>query len=285
VAHWQLRDFGFGRHAIQNRVEGGRLHAVLRGVYAVGHRRVPAKGYRMAAVLACGPEALLGYRSATGHWELRPPPNGPIDVIVPGRRRRGQEGIRVHNVRALDPRDRTVLDGIPVTSLHRTLLDFAEVATAHELRHALDEADRRELLSRKAIELLLARSPGRKGAKPLKAELNKMLGVEAPWTQSELEREFLALVREAGLPEPQTQVPMQGYRVDLFWPEGPLVVELDSYGFHKGRKQFRSDRRKDGKLQIARIPVFRVTEDRIRHERAELLEDFTALLYGGAPGR
>jgi very-short-patch-repair endonuclease len=243
------------------------------------------KGFRMAAVLSSGPAAVLSYGSAIAHRELRPPPNGPIDVTVPGRGRRGPDGVRVHNVRSLDPRDTTVLDGIPITSVPRTLLDYAEVAGTQELRHALDEADRRELLSRKEIDELLARSPGRKGAKPLKAELNKMLGTEPPWTQSELQRAMLALIRERGLPEPRTEVELGDYRVDLYWPEHRLALELDSYEFHRGRKVFRSDRRKDGKLKLVEVDVFRVTEDRIREEPDELLSDLSGLLYGAASGR
>jgi very-short-patch-repair endonuclease len=232
----------------------------------------------MAAVLACGPEAVLSDASAIGHWELRPPPDGPIHVTVPGRTRKGQAGIRVHSVRALDPRDRTVRDGIPITSLHRTLLDYAEVAATKDLRHALDEADRRGLLSRKAIEAMLARNPGRKGTKALRAELDKMLGTQPPWTQSELQREMLALIRAWDLPEPRTEMDLQGYRVDLYWPAQRLVVELDSWEFHKGKKVFRSDRRRDGKLKLVGIDVLRVTEDRIREEPDDLRADLSGLL-------
>jgi very-short-patch-repair endonuclease len=239
----------------------------------------------MAAVLACGPDAALSHKNAIAHAELRPPRDGPIDVTVPGRTRKGQPGICVHNVRSLDPRDRRILDGIPVTSVERTLLDYAEQVDNQELRHALDEAERRVLITRASIEAMLARNPGRKGAKTLTAELDKMLGKVPPWTQSELQRAMLALIRENGLPEPKTEVPLGDYRVEEYWPEHRLAVELDSYEFHRGRKVFRSDRRKDGKLKLAAIDVFRVTEDRIREELDELLSDLTAMLYGGASGR
>lgn len=285
VASWQLRAIGFGRHAIQHRVEAGRLHRRYRGVYSVGHRRLTVKGQRMAAVLACGPDAVLSHKNAIAHAELRPPRDGPIDVTVPGRTRKGQPGICVHSVRSLDPRDRRILDGIPVTSVERALLDYAEQVDNQELRHALDESERRGLITRASIEAMLARNPGRKGATPLRAELDKMLGVDPPWTQSELQRAMLALIRENGLPEPKTEVPLGAYRVDLYWPEHRLALELDGYEFHKGRKVFRSDRRKDGKLKIKGIDVFRVTEDRIRYEPDELLGDVTALLDGAASGR
>src|ERR1700687_563384 len=99
----------------------------------------------MAAVLACGPDAVLSHGSGIGLWELRPLAGAPFDVTVPGRSRRGQAGICVHNVRALHADDRALVDGIRVTSVDRTLLDFAEVAHPQQLRLAIEASERREL--------------------------------------------------------------------------------------------------------------------------------------------
>src|SRR6202022_3023267 len=119
----------------------------------------------------------------------------------------------------------TIWDGIPVTAVPRALLDYAEQVDPPELRHALDEADRRELISRAKMKSMLARNPGRRGSKALKAELAEMAGTGRVWTQSELRREVLALCRQRGLPEPQTEADVYGYRVDLCWPQHRLVVE------------------------------------------------------------
>ena len=156
----------------------------------------------MAAVLACGPDALLSHRSAVSLWELRPVASGPIDVTVPGGGR-SRKGIRMHEARNPDPADWTVRDGIPVTSLHRTILDYADVAKPQQVRLAIDRADRLELFDLRQLEALIARSPGRRGIKPLKVILNEIKG-PAPRTRSELEREALALLRAAGIPEAQT---------------------------------------------------------------------------------
>src|SRR5207302_8411309 len=123
----------------------------------------------------------------------------------PGRRRKGQRGIRVHNVRQLHPNDRAVVDGISVTSVHRTLLDYAEVARPQQLRLAIEASDRIELFDLRAADAMLASSRGRRGQAVLKAVLDEMRG-PTPWTRSELENTFLPLIREAGLPEPQVNV-------------------------------------------------------------------------------
>jgi very-short-patch-repair endonuclease len=96
-------------------------------------------------------------------------------------------------------------------------------------------------------------------------------------THSELERRFLALIREAGLPEPQANVLVEGFLVDLFWPEARLVVEIDSYGFHRLRREFNSDRYRDAKLQLAGYIVLRVTEERMDNPE-ELLSDLIRFL-------
>lgn len=285
VAAWQLLKLGFTRDDIRGLIDRCHLHRLYRGVYAVGHKRLTRKGRWMAAVLAGGPDAVLSHRAAIALWELRPPPGGPVDVTVPGRRRKGQKGISFHNVRRLHPADRTVVDGIPVTTVHRALLDYAEVARFQQLRLALDAAERRELFDGFELKRLYERACGRRGLKPLRAAVAELRG-SAPWTQSELERRFLVLIREAGFPEPQTNVFVEGFLVDAWWPGPRLVVELDGYEFHKGRGKFHSDRLQDTKLQLADCMTIRVTQPRIEDEPRELLGDVRrGLSRGAASGR
>src|SRR5437588_5273188 len=237
VARWQLLKLGFSRHEIDGLIARGHLDLLHRGVYAVGHTRLTVKGRWMAAVLAAGPDAVLSHRAAIALWELRPIPSGPIEVTVPVRPRTNRKGIRVHNVRSLHEDDRDEVDGIPVTSIHRTLLDYAASARPQQLRHAVEAAERRELLDGRKLDALYVRRRRRRGLRALKATLAQIHG-SAPWTQSELERAFLSLIREAGLPEPRTNVFVEGELVDCFWPSARLVVEVDSYPFHKSRTEF-----------------------------------------------
>jgi len=235
----------------------------------------------MAAVLACGPDAVLSHRAAIALWELRPTPSAkaPIDVTVPGRTRKGREGIRVHNVRKLHDDDRARVDGIPVTSVHRTLLDYAEAAGCQQLRLAIEAAERRDLLDGRRLKQLYARSRGRRGLEPLTEATAELRG-PAPWTQSELERAFLALIRDAAVPEPQANVLVQGYLVDFWWPAERVVVELDGFHWHKTRRSFEEDRRKDARLQVAGIRPLRLTERRLRSEPRTVLSDVIRMLSG-----
>jgi very-short-patch-repair endonuclease/predicted transcriptional regulator of viral defense system len=273
----QLDDLGFSRTAVRRRVEVGRLHRLHRGVFAVGHRRLTLRARWLAAVLACGPAAVLSHGAALALWDLRPQPAGAIDVTVVARGRRGLPGVRLHCVRALNPDDRLTREAIPVTTVARTLLDYAEIAPADQLRTALDAADRRELLDTRELEHLLDRSPGRRGAQALTRALTQLTG-PAPWTRSEFERQFLALVRAAGLPEPQCNVVVAGVEVDFFWPAARVAVETDGYGFHGGRSQFETDRARDARLAVAGIRTVRLTQRRLHNDRREVEAQLHQLL-------
>lgn len=277
VATWQLQHLGYSYRQIADRAAGGRLHRVHRGVYAVGHRRLSWKGRWLAAVLAYGADALLSHGAGIALFGLRPRPAGDIDVTVPGRSRHGRKGTRVHSVRALAGAERAIVDGIPVTSLARTLLDYAEIARPQQLRLALEAAARLDLLDIRAIDELLARSPGRHGLAPLKAALAELSG-PAPWTQSELERRFLALVRDARLPEPHANSIVAGFLVDFHWPRHQLVVEVDGYHYHRSRQAFESDRERDAALQLAGLRVLRVTHRRLEAKPTTLISELRALL-------
>lgn len=285
VARWQLLLLGFSRHEIQHLVRQGVLHRLFRGVFTVGSPQLSREGRWIAAVLVSGEQAVLSHRSAIALWGLRPPTNGATDVTDPTRRRRNQRGVRVHHSRNLDPRDRITHKCIPVTSVHRTILDFAEIAPAQQVRLAIEMADRKELYDGYAMDDLLARSPGRKGVKPLRAVLAAMRGATTPMTRSELENIFLAGIREDDeIPEPQADVLIEGELVDLVWMKQKLIVEVDGYLWHKTRKDFEQNRRRDTKLQLAGFRVMRPTDRRIRHEPDELLSDVKRMLGAARSG-
>jgi len=286
VSVWQLINLGYTRNAIARLVAKGHLHRLYLGVYAVGHTRLTLRGRWMAAVLACGPGAVLSHRAALALWELGRAASGPIDVTIPGRGRRGPKSIRSHLTRALDPADTTVRDGIPVTSAERTLLDFAETEPRQRLRRALETGERLELIDGRALQALMARSHGRRGLRPLNEALAAMAAANgsAPWTQSELEDRFLRLIRAAQLPEPQCNVMVEGYLVDCWWPAPRVVAEVDSFRFHKTREMFERDRKEDTVMQLAGINLLRPTQRRMEHEPHALVSDVRKMLRGPASG-
>jgi very-short-patch-repair endonuclease len=275
VAGRQLRDLGYTKNAIKRRADTGRLHRKYRDVYAVGHSRLTVRGKWMAAVLACNRDALLSHRAAAALWELRTAPTGALDVTAASRH--NIPGIRCHYVRAIHPDDRAEIDRIPVTSLARTLLDQAVILSHQRMRTTLEAVERREILNFAHLDALLARSNGHRGVGRLRAALNELRD-DPPWTQLELEIRFLELIRSAGLPEPRANVFVLGELVDFYWPEHKLVVETDSWGFHRSRRSFEENRLRDTKLQIAGIRVIRPTYKRVVHEPQALLADLKALL-------
>lgn len=275
VARSQLLGLGLSDDAIQRRVASARLHRLHRGVYAVGHSAVPVRGSWIAAVLAGGEGAVLSHRSAAALWGFAGSPR-IVDVTAP-RSRRGRPGIRLHRARLHDPHDITRRDGFPVTSVPRTLLDLADVVRVQELERSFEEADRLRLLDVPALEEMLARSPGRRGLRPLGALLSQARQ-PVPDTRSELERRFLRLCREGRLPQPAVNALVAGYEVDACWPDRRLVVELDGYAYHRTRAAFERDRARDAVLQRVGCRVIRLTHRMIDEDPAAVVETVRSLL-------
>ena len=250
---------GLGKGAIDRRVRRGRLHRLYRDVYAVGHVVTTLRANWMAAVLACGPGAVVSHFDAARLWGvLRGVGSGAIHVTVP-RTREGTKGIKVHRVRSLDPRDHGRLHNIPVTSLARTLLDLAEVLSPRRLARAIEEAERLHLFDLRAIQDVLERSPGRRGRQRLRAACESALE-EARYSKSDLERDFLDLCREVGAPLPAMNVSAEGEMVDAHFPGTTLIVELQSWQLHRTREALERDSAKALKLTGAGYSVVPVTK-------------------------
>ena len=232
----------------------------------------------MAAVLACGDEAVLSHRSAAALYGLRPTARTSIDVTVPRPTARSRPGIDVHRVKRLHPDDWTTLDQIPTTTVARTLLDLAEVVRTSDLNKAFEEAERRRLVDLSSLEALLARSRGRHGLRAVKA-LCADAKASLAHTQSELEAAFLRFCADHGIPRPQTNVQVGAFTVDALWPTHSLIVELDGYAFHGTTRQaFERDRIRDAELQRAGYRVVRLTWRRLHREPAAVAATLTGLL-------
>jgi hypothetical protein len=275
VALLQLLRLGFGHGAIAHRLKSGRHHLLYRGVYAVGHAVIGREGRWMAAVLACGEGAVLSHRDAAVLLELRPSSRRLIDVTA-ARSRRGHRGITIHRVRHLHPEDRTIRDGIPVTSVARTMLDYAEVAPLWALRRLVEAAEKRRVFDLGAVERLFARSRGRRGLKSLSAVIAEYS--DPPTTMNDFERDFLELCDLAGLPRPEMNVLVEGFSVDAFWREQRVVVELDSRTHHMTRRAFEEDRVRDATLQLAGYRVIRISSRRLREKPEAVVATLRALL-------
>ena len=266
VAKRQLIALGIGPGAIKHRLSVGRLHRVHRGVCALGHAALSADGNRMAAVLACGPDALLSHRDAAALWDLRGTAHTRIEVSVPRSGLRSHPGLQVHCTAPWHPDDCAQRRGIPVTSVARTLLDLAGVVPARALQHAFEEAERLRLADVRAVEAVSERGWGRHGVGALAAVLAQARTRPLPDTRSELERRFVDLIESAGLPPPATNVLVEGFLVDAVWPRERAVVELDGRRYHHTRAAFERDRIRDAALQVAGYRVLRITWKRLDRE-------------------
>jgi very-short-patch-repair endonuclease len=281
VARRQLLAEGFTRHLVQDRITSGHLTPIHRGVYAVGHRKLTLKGVWMAAVLACGPGAGLSHRAALALWDLVRSESGLIDVTVPGRTgRRGPRGVRVHRSKLLQESDVTDVDGIPVTSLARTVVDYAAIANRRQVRSVLEALERRAIYIGRELDELLERTPNRKGGRTLRKAIADLTG-PAPWLQSKLEETFRELVRGSDLPAYEANVLVEGELVDALWRDERVIVELDGFAFHKSRAQFEADRRRDAKLTVAGYRILRVTQQRLQNEPEAVLAELRQLLSAG----
>jgi predicted transcriptional regulator of viral defense system len=201
VSTAQLLGAGLTRRQVDYRLALRRLHTVHRGVYAVGHPLLGPEGHDLAAVLACGRGAVLSHRSAAAHWGVRPSATATVDVIVPGRGGRARrKRIGIHRVQ-LSQAEVTVHDGIPVTTVARTLLDLAAVVSPHGLARAIHGAERVRLFDLRAVEEALRRNAGRPGSRALAAALERYR--EPPMTRSALERVLSGCARRmASRPRP-----------------------------------------------------------------------------------
>lgn len=265
----QLRGVGLSDSGVRARVRTGRLHCVHRGVYAVGHPRLTRRGLWMAAVLAGGPGAVLSHRSAAALHDLRRSDRRTVDVSAP--RGRSRAGLDVHRSLVGDE-DRACVDGIPCTSVARTLLDLAEAVDRAGLERAVDRAEQVRLLDVRAIEEVLARANGRRGVGVLRSVLARFDPQRAR-TRSELEQRFLRLCDRAGVPRPRVNhlvdVAGETVEVDFAWPRRRLAVETDGHAFHGTRRSFEADRRRDQRLRRAGWETLRFTWRQVVEEPVE----------------
>lgn len=262
VAREQLLALGVSATTISRWVNEGRLVRLYRGVYAVGHANLSVNGRRMAAVLACGSGAVLSHLTAAAHWGLLRSSAAAIHISLPSHRTvRAQGRIRIHQTR-LHPSDTAIHESIPVTSPMRTLLDLAGVVSEARLREAIEQSERLQLFDRHELDSLIARNKRRKGLKALRRLLAE-LGDHPPDLRSAKEQDLLNLIRAAGLPIPVTNVYVEDILVDAYWPKHDLVVELDSYGFHRSKAKFEEDRLNTEILQNAGHTVRRFSTDRL----------------------
>ena len=278
----QLIALGLSRKAIRKRCAAGRLFEIYRGVYAVGHPLLTAKGRYRAAVLACGDRAVSSHRCAAYLLGLQLWVPTRIEVTVPRGRRKRPPGIEVHESRSLPPEEVTTVDGIPCTSWARTIVNVAAAAREREVDRMIERSMILRVFDLREIQAALATAGGRAGTGTVRRLLARF-GDEPPPTRTELERRFLDLVRAAGLPEPVVNATVEGHEVDFHWPAAKLIVETDGRATHDTAYGFESDRGRDLDLELADWRVIRITWRQITEEPHRVIAVLRARLSRAAP--
>jgi len=241
----------------------------------------------MAAVLACGPGAALSHHSAAKHLGLIDSSRSRIDVTVPSRAgRKRRKGIQIHRSSTLRPTDVTIVDGIPTTTVARTLFDLAEVSAQRRLERALDQAEIEEVLDVVALFEQIEHNAARvRAAAALGRVLVRHIAGSTA-TDTKIGERLLAASRRAGLPDPEVQpwLDLQDggppIKPDFLWRAQRLIVETDGFKFHRGRAAFERDRRRDQRATAAGFRPLRVTWRQL--EDAPTLEALLRRLVAGA---
>jgi len=235
----------------------------------------------MAAVLACGEGALLSHRSAARMWGVLSPAGEWVHVTQPGTRV-NRDGIISHRGFVAGD-ERTVVDGIPVTSPFRTIFDLAAVAPIREVERAFHEAEVRGLTDRVSLPVLLERYPRRRGTRNLRALLESSEPIG--FTRNDFEEAFLVLVDAYGIRRPRMNADLsvrgRFFQVDALWEAEKVVVELDSRAVHGTRKRFESDRQRDRILVAEGYRIVHVTWRQLQKEPDAIVADIRASLGQG----
>ncbi|MGK7311832.1 MAG: DUF559 domain-containing protein [Candidatus Longimicrobiales bacterium M2_2A_002] len=260
VVTWsELAERGVARHVLENRLRSGWVRRLHRGVYGVGPAARPLEP-EMAAVLACGPTAVVSYGSAALRHRLLPARTTTADEVVEVTIRRGNRShpaLRVHRHPDLSAAEVTALEGIPFTTRARTVLDLAAVLGARDLERVVATALRLdpEVLAR--LLALIERHPRHSGLGLLRTMLDSP--DQLAFTRSEAERVFLELIRGYELPAPRVNTIVRGLEVDFFWPVHRLIVEIDGFAYHSSPAALDRDHDRDAALRTAGYTVLRFT--------------------------
>jgi very-short-patch-repair endonuclease len=282
VGRSQLAKLGFRNDAISVRLRAGRLHRVYAGVYSIAARQlISRQGWWMAAVLASGPEALLSHRTAAALWGLRGYSGGVIQVTVP---RKSTSTKRIRRHFSLVPADeRAMEEGIPVTSVNRTIFDLAATEDVDSVVAMIKEAEYLRRYDRISLPALLERHPGKRGSRHIRLALRRITEEPTGRKRSKLEERFAPFLRRHRLTLPRFNdwilLGSKRCRADCHWPAHRLIVELDGWDGHSTRSAFQDDRARDRELHVAGYSVIHLTWNQLDVEPEEVASDLRRLLF------
>ena len=278
----QLAECGLGKDAVARRVRAGWLRLVFQGVYSVGSGELVALARERAALMSCGTGSFISHRSSAFIWGMRmePPPTVEVSVLAGGCR--SHKGMQIHRIQAIDPRELRRHDGLWVSSPARAVLEVAAVGSRGELIDVVDQGLALRPFTPGDLKAVLTRNPGRRGAGRMAELITDDTAMAI--SRSLVEKAFLRLIRDSGLPMPETNVPFGRFEADFVWREQRLIVELDSATYHSGPGVFQRDREKALVFRDAGFDTMRLTRGHVVHQPTRTVARVTrALASGEAP--
>ncbi|HWF49563.1 MAG TPA: type IV toxin-antitoxin system AbiEi family antitoxin domain-containing protein [Solirubrobacteraceae bacterium] len=287
----ELAELGLSHHAVQRRAQSGRLYRVYPTVYSTTPPALlPSKARWLAAVLACRPDAYLSHRSAAALWGIQSTLRAAIDVSTPSGRGRKLDGIDAHRCTTLIPADIDTVDGIPCTSVARTVLDLAAMVPRRLVERAIDQSDDLQIFDLRAFDDVLDRNPSLRGAAIVRSVLDEYQRAESHFstlTESDLEEGFFAICDAAGFPRPEVQQYItlpngEAIRADFLWRDLRVVVETDGRLGHKTAYARDRDARRDLLLTEAGCYPVRLTWRMVFITPAETARTFGNVLARAA---
>jgi very-short-patch-repair endonuclease len=267
IARMQLIELGVAPSSVAPAVAIGRLHRVHQGVFSIAPPAArPRLAPEHAALLACGPIAVISHWSAAWLHGLSERQPSPVELTVVGDRSRRRPRLEVHRAADLCHADRTRVGRLPCSAVARTVIDLSPGLDDRELEPLLDRALRS--VTRTAMLSALARAHGRPGTGRVRALLDPARPSADAWSKAE--QRLLSLIRSSGLPQPECNVPLgnSGRIPDLLWRTERVIVEYDSWEFHSGPASFHGDRERHNELTARGYQVLHVTW-RVLRDRPE----------------
>jgi very-short-patch-repair endonuclease len=269
-----LDGLGFSKMGIDHRVSTGRLHLISPGVYAVGRPELTPFGRWMAAVLACGDDAVLSHRSAAELWGIGYEESGRIDVSIRRRSKITRRGVLVRARPKLAEPSVVRRFGIPVTHPVQTLIDLATELKPMRLERAVNQADVHDLVDPETLRRSLDAFVGVPGVKTLRTMLDRHT---FRLSDSDLEILFRPLARAAAFPSPLSKHWVLGYEVDFFFPDHGLIVKTDGLRYHRTPAQQARMVKRDQKHAAAGFRVLRFTHWQVAYAPTEVTQVLRAI--------
>jgi len=245
-------------------IHRGALEHVRPSVYRVCGAPITRSQRLLAAVLAAGPDGVASFRSAAAVWRLDGPEPDAIEITVPEGCRLRLDGVLVHQSNALTRRHVTQHEGIPVTTVARTLCDLTAVWLPWMVERAVDDAIRRRLTTERELAATLHELTGR--GRRRCTVMREIIEARIPGlevAESRRESELVQWLVGAGLPAPLLQhrvrTSQRTIRIDLSYPDAMLAIEYDGWDAHRTRTAFDRDRARGNELEIRGWTVLRFT--------------------------